>query len=196
LDGLPNTLDGSYERILRVIDEKKRPYRYLLSQCLTISIRPLCVKELSELSAILPDAGSILGFENGWRPENLEGIILSASSTLVAIVRNNRNNGSNDNSEENDNNYNDINDDDDDDDDDNDDDNAGDNGNGDEDRLVQSSHFSMRENLTPDRIANNAHVSRFHILPNRPILSYPEHVSMSSFSWAVALTRPGSGSSH
>ena len=98
----------------------------------------------------------------------------------------------------NDSNHNDINDDNDDDDDDNDDDNAGDNGNGDEDRLVQSSHFSMRvrENLTPDRIANNAHVSRFHILPNRPILSYPEHVSMSSFSWAVALTRPGSGSSH
>jgi len=46
------------------------------------------------------------------------------------------------------------------------------------------SHFSMGEHLTPDRIANNAHVSRFHILPHRPLL-FPEHVSMSSFSWTI-----------
>jgi len=154
LDELPKTLDGSYERILREIDEEKRPYTYRLFQCLVISTRPLCVKELSELSAILPDAGSTLGFENGWRPENPEEFILSACSPLVTVVKDVRNNDANDGSEEKDNDYNDD-----------DDDNAGDNINDDEDRVVQFSHFSVREYLTSDRIANNAHVSHFHILP-------------------------------
>jgi len=86
LDELPRTLDGTYEQTLRVLDKEKRNYAYRLFQCLVVSIRPLFVEELTELFAIGPDAESIPTFNLRWRPENAEESVLSACSTLVAVV--------------------------------------------------------------------------------------------------------------
>jgi len=120
LGELPKTLDETYECTLLEIDEEKRTYAHRLFQCLVISIRPLHVKELSELFAVLPESESTPGFNIGWRPEDPEEFILSACSTLVTVV---------------------------------------------DGKVVQFSHFSVREYLTSGRIANSAPVSHFHILP-------------------------------
>ena len=125
---LPKTLDETYERTLFEIDEEKRTYAHRLFQCLVISIRPLYVKELSELFAVLPETETTPGFNTGWRPEDPEEFILSACSTLVTVV--------------------DV-----------------DTYYFDDRKVVQFSHFSVREYLTSDRITNSAPVSHFHILP-------------------------------
>ena len=122
LDELPKTLDETYERTLLGIDKEKRDYAYRIFQCLVVSIRPLRVEELAEIFAIQSNVESIRKLNPGWRPENPEEFVLSACSTLVAVV----------------NVYG--------------------------DRLVQFSHFSVREYLTSNRIADSEHVSRFHIL--------------------------------
>ena len=106
-----------------MIDKQKRDYACRLFQCLVIPKRPLRVEELAELFAIQPDMGSIPTFDAGWRPEDPEEFVLSACSTLVAIV------------------------------------------NVKGQKTVQFSHFSVREYLISDRIANSEHVSRFHVLP-------------------------------
>jgi ankyrin repeat protein len=87
LGELPKTLDETYERILLEIDEEKQPFARRLFRCLVVCIRPLRVEELAELFAVLPDADSTPGFNVGWRPEDPEEFILSACSTLVAIVK-------------------------------------------------------------------------------------------------------------
>ena len=88
LDELPETLDGTYEQILRTIDKQKRDYAYRLFQCLVVSKRPLRVEEFTELFSTQPNAGTIKipTFETGWRPEDPEEFVLSACSTLVAVV--------------------------------------------------------------------------------------------------------------
>jgi ankyrin repeat protein len=125
LDELPESLDGTYEQTLRTIDKQKRDRAYRLFQCLVVSKRPLRVEELTELFAIQPNAGTteIPTFETGWRPEDPEEFVLSACSTLVAVV------------------------------------------NVDGQKIVQFSHFSVREYLISHRIAISEHVSRFYILP-------------------------------
>ena len=86
MDNLPETLDETYERTLRGIDREKWDYAYRLFQCLVVSIRPLRVEELAEVLAVRPDEGRIPEFEACWRPENAKDAILSACSTLVAVV--------------------------------------------------------------------------------------------------------------
>ena len=56
------------------IDEEKKAYANRLFQCLAISTRPLRVKELAEIFAVLPDAESALGFKFNisWRPQDPE----------------------------------------------------------------------------------------------------------------------------
>ena len=110
---------------MRRIDKQKRDFACRLFQYLVVSKRPLCVEELAEFLAIQPDADTIPTFDARWRPENPEEFILSACSTLVAIV--------------------------------NDDDYGR--------KIVQFSHFSVREYLTSHRIATSEHVSHFHVLP-------------------------------
>jgi len=76
------------------IDEGKKAYANRLFQCLAISTRPLRVKELAELFAVLPDAESALGlkFNIGWRPQDPEEFILppvprwSLSSTTTTTT--------------------------------------------------------------------------------------------------------------
>jgi ankyrin repeat protein len=115
-------LDGTYEKALLGIDKEKWDYAYRLFQCLVVSIRPLRVEELAELFTVQPGTESIPRFNACWRPENAEEFVLSACSTLVAVVNIHGN------------------------------------------KVVQFSHFSVREYLTSSRIANSEHVSHFHIL--------------------------------
>jgi hypothetical protein len=139
LGELPKTLDETYERILTEIDEEKHPYARRLFQSLVISIRPLRVDELAELFAVLPHADSTPGFNICWRPQDPEEFILSACSTLVAIVHTKG------------------------------------------EKVVQFSHFSVREYLTSNRIANSAPVSYFHILPE------PAHTLLARACLSVLL---------
>jgi len=142
LHELPKTLDETYERILVGIDEEKQPYTNRLFQCLAMAIRPLLVEELAELFAILPDLESSRStpeFNIDWRPEDPEGFILSACSTLVTIV------------------------------------------NTQDGKVVQFSHFSVREYLTSDRIGDSASVSHFHILPK------PAHALLARACLSVLL---------
>jgi len=139
LDGLPKTLDGTYERILLEIDEEKQVYANRLFQCLAVSIRPLHIEELAEIFAVLPNAESTPGFNVSWRPEDPEAFILSACSTLVTIV--NTRDG----------------------------------------RIVQFSHFSVKEYLASERIATSAPVSHFQVLPK------PAHMLLAGACLGVLL---------
>ena len=58
IENLPKTLDATYERVLRGIDEANREYARRLLQCLTVALRPLRVEELAEVLAIDFDAAS------------------------------------------------------------------------------------------------------------------------------------------
>ena len=87
LDELPKTLDETYERILQAIPEKKRKDAHGISLWLTVSSRPLRV-EVAEVFAINFDEemSGIPSFDPSWRYPNAETAVLSACSTLVAIV--------------------------------------------------------------------------------------------------------------
>jgi ankyrin repeat protein len=88
LKELPETLDGTYERILRNIGQKNRKYAHKIFQWLTVSVRPLRVEEVAEVFTIRVDDGSKKSpqFNAGWRPSNAEEAVLLACSALVAIV--------------------------------------------------------------------------------------------------------------
>ena len=137
MDELPETLDGTYEQTLRGVDKQKRDYAFRLFQCLVVSTRRLYVEELAELFATQPNAETIPTFNACLRPENPEESVLSACSTLVAVI------------------------------------------NIDGQKYVQFSHFSVREYLTSNRIANSEHVSRFHVLP-RPAHAFLARACLSA----------------
>jgi len=118
---LPNTLDETYERILREIPKANRGYAHRLLQCLTVAARPLKVDELAEVLAIdFSGAGGIPQLKEDLRWENQEQAVLSACSSLVMVV---------------------------------------DTWNS---RIVQFSHFSVKEFLTSGRLAAKVDTLRFH----------------------------------
>jgi len=125
LDELPETLDGTYERILQGIPKKMQKDAHRIFQWIMVSSRPLRVEELAEVFAINFDeeVSGIPKFEPSWRDPNAETAVLSACSALVTIVDRWRG------------------------------------------KIVQFSHFSVKEYLASDRIANEGHVSNFHIHP-------------------------------
>jgi hypothetical protein len=124
LNELPTTLDETYERTLEEIPKDRKQHAYRLFQCLVAAIRPLHVEELSELFAIEIDQDDASNVMEGWRPENPEEAILSACSTLIAII----------------------------------DDDEG-------SKIVQFSHFSVKEFLTSDRLRTSevGNIRQFHI---------------------------------
>ena len=122
LKELPESLDGTYERILKQIHKANRHHAYRLLQCLTVAIRPLRVEELAEVLTLDFSTGAIPSLNTDWRWEDQEEAVLSACSSLVTVIIDN---GS---------------------------------------RVVQFSHFSVKEFLTSDRLASSIEeVSRFHI---------------------------------
>jgi ankyrin repeat protein len=123
LDELPTTLDETYERALQGIPKEKRQHAHHLFQCLVVAIRPLRVKELAELFAIEFDEDSGPSLNEGWRPENAENALLSACSTLIAVIED------------------------------------------DGSKIVQFSHFSVKEYLTSGRLRSSeiGNVCHYHI---------------------------------
>src|SRR5580698_6306627 len=86
LEDLPESLDKTYEQTLLGIDKEKREYAQRLLRCLTVSIRPLRIEELAEIFAVQFGATATPIFNPDWRPENAEEAVMSACSSLVAVV--------------------------------------------------------------------------------------------------------------
>ena len=88
LNELPETLDGTYERILQEIPKSNRVHAHRLLQCLTVAVRPLRVEELAEILAVEFGAtGGIPKLNEDLRWEDQEQAVLSACSSLIAVVR-------------------------------------------------------------------------------------------------------------
>ncbi|KAN0136703.1 Ankyrin repeat-containing domain protein [Lactarius tabidus] len=127
INELPDSLDETYERVLKEIHKNNRGHVHRLLQCLLVGIRPLSVDELAKVLTFDPDAieGEVMRFDADSRPEDRERELLSACSSLITIVDSH---GS---------------------------------------RVVQFSHFSVKEFLTSDRLASSSEdISRYHILPD------------------------------
>src|SRR6266403_1876410 len=86
LADLPESLDKTYEQALLGIDKVKRIYAQRLFRCLSVSIRPLRVEELAEILAVEPDSTAAPSFNEDLRPPDAEEAVLSACSSLIAIV--------------------------------------------------------------------------------------------------------------
>lgn len=87
LNGLPASLDETYERMLQGIPVQKREHAHRLFQCLIASSRPLKIQELAEIFAIQFDSNVATKLEEGWRPGDAEDAVLSACSSLVSVVK-------------------------------------------------------------------------------------------------------------
>jgi ankyrin repeat protein len=85
---LPKTLDETYERVLREINEENRDHARRLLHCLAVAIRPLRVEELAEILAMDFDniQGSIPRFRADWRLKDQEEAVLSTCSSLISVV--------------------------------------------------------------------------------------------------------------
>ena len=89
LEELPESLDGTYERVLREINKANRDHARRLLQCLTVALRPLHVEELAEVLAIdfdAPAQGGIPQSNPNWRWADQHQAVLSTCSSLIAIV--------------------------------------------------------------------------------------------------------------
>ena len=126
LNELPETLDETYDRILKGINKSQKDNAHRLLQCLTVAVRPLLVEELAELLAFdfqASSSGGIPTLKEDWRWDNEEEAVLSTCSSLITIIPR------------------------------------------DDSRVVQFSHFSVKEYLTSLRLARSPHgdISRFRI---------------------------------
>ena len=123
LEELPESLDETYERVLKEIKKANRDHANRLFQCLAVAFRPLRVEELAEALALDFDtAEGIPKLNPDWRWEDQEQALLATCSSLIVII----NDGGH--------------------------------------RVVQFSHFSVKEYLISDRLTtSNGDVSRYHI---------------------------------
>ena len=84
---LPESLDETYERILKEIKKPNRDLARRVLQCLVVATRPLRVAELAEVLAVdFDDAEGIPRLNPDWRWEDQEQGLLIACSSLIAIV--------------------------------------------------------------------------------------------------------------
>ena len=84
---LPETLDETYDRILREIPKANREHAHRLLECLTVTLRPLRVQELAEVLAVdFSVAGGVSKLNEDWRWEDQEQAVLSACSSLITVV--------------------------------------------------------------------------------------------------------------
>jgi ankyrin repeat protein len=86
---LPETLDETYERVLREINKANRGHAHRLLHCLTVAMRPLRVEELAEVLTVDFDAalqGGIPRLNPDWRWADQHQAVLSTCSSLIAIV--------------------------------------------------------------------------------------------------------------
>ena len=139
LEELPKSLDDTYKRILREINNANQVHAYRLLQCLVVAHRPLRVEELAEVLAFDLSPGRIPKLNADWRWENQEEAVLSACSSLVSVIIE------------------------------------------DDSRVVQFSHFSVKEYLTSDRLASCMEESQFYI----PV--EPSHTILAQACFGVLL---------
>jgi ankyrin repeat protein len=126
INELPDSLDETYEHVLKEIHRTNRVYVQRLLQCLAVAIRPLRVDELARILAFNFDAieGEIPEFDAELRSEDQEQELLSACPSLITVSSSH---GS---------------------------------------RIVQFSHFSVKEFLISDRLAASSEdISGYYILP-------------------------------
>jgi Ankyrin repeats (3 copies) len=155
LEELPESLDETYERILKEIKKPNKRLAQRVLQCLVVAIRPLRVAELAEVLAVdFDDREGIPRSKPDWRWDDQEEALVSACSSLIAIigagdvvaVGGNLGAGASDSNTkaESDDGKSDV--------------EAGDS------RVVQFSHFSVKEFLTSARLATaSGEVSNYHI---------------------------------
>ena len=89
LDDLPETLDGTYERVLRDINKANREHAHRLLQCLAVAVRPLRIEELAEVLAVDFDAARREGIPRlnpDWRWTNQHQAVFSTCSSLITVV--------------------------------------------------------------------------------------------------------------
>ncbi|KAH9046635.1 hypothetical protein EDB84DRAFT_1674021 [Lactarius hengduanensis] len=89
LNELPESLDETYERILKGINKTQKDDARRLLQCLTVAVRPLRVEELAELLAFDFEASSSAGvpkLKDDWRWDDQEEAVLSTCSSLITVV--------------------------------------------------------------------------------------------------------------
>ena len=89
LNELPETLDETYDRILKGINKAQRDSSYRLLQCLTVAVRPLLVEELAELLALdfqALSSGGVPTLKEDWRWDDQEEAMLSTCSSLITII--------------------------------------------------------------------------------------------------------------
>ena len=142
LNELPNSLDETYERVLKEIGIANRKHAHRLLQCLAAAIRPMRVEELAEILALDFDGaeGATPTLNTDWRWKDRQQAVLSTCSSLITIV-----------------NYNGS-------------------------RVIQFTHFSVKEFLTSDRLASSqGDVSYFHITPE------PAHTTLTQACLGILL---------
>ena len=89
LNDFPETLDETYERILKDIKKAQKDDARRLLHCLAAAVRPLRVEEIAELLAFdcpASSSGGVHKLEN-WQWEDHEEAILSTCSGLIAVGR-------------------------------------------------------------------------------------------------------------
>jgi ankyrin repeat protein len=89
LKELPETLDETYERILKDINKANWDHAHRLLQCLTVAVRPLRVAELAEVLAVdfgTACRGGTSKLNTDWRWEDQEEAVLSTCSSLISVV--------------------------------------------------------------------------------------------------------------
>ena len=134
MEELPDSLDETYERMLREIRKPNQGHARRMLQCLVAAIRPLRVAELAEILAIDFNVAGTPKLNPGWRWDDHEEAVMSTCSSLVMIV--------------------------------DDKDKSGGAGKVEDSRIVQFSHFSVKEFLMSDRLAESSReiaVSQYHI---------------------------------
>ena len=138
---LSESLDETYERMLKEIKKPNRALALRVLQCRVVATRPLRVAQLAEVLAVdFDNAEGIPSLDSDWRWDDQEEALLIACSSLIAIVE-----AGDSNSEaeiDDDNSY--V--------------KAGDS------RIVQFSLFSVKEFLTSSRLATaSGEVSNYYI---------------------------------
>ena len=87
LDGLPETLDGTYARILEEIDKPTQKDAHIFFQCVAAASRPLRVDELSQFLAFDFEGEVTPTFLADRLPADPADTMLTMCSSLLAVVK-------------------------------------------------------------------------------------------------------------